>query len=149
LDDVVHHCHARKDAARTNDLLASLLRVAVDDPLAARVVLHTVLPALVAITHRVHYGPGTAFVDGEHLDQEVVGIAWEQIISFAGNPPRWPATAIADATAIRLRTLVRQHDRRVTPLVELDDDAATGLGERPACEQLVLELVNAVQHGTI
>jgi DNA-directed RNA polymerase specialized sigma24 family protein len=148
--EVVRRCQVRGDSKTSNELFGALLRLAEADELAGRAVLHAILPALVGLTHRVRTGPGTAWPDPDQLDQDVVTIAWEQIVRLSGQALQWPAMAVVNATWERLRTVRAQHQRHNRPLVELSEATpAEEYGERPAAEQLLALLGEAVRQGAI
>ena len=147
---LVARCHSRIDPGWSNRALQALLRVGAADPLAARTVLQALIPALAGLARRAKTAAALCNSEGEHWDQEVVAIAWEQIVSLSADPPPWPAMAIVNLTWSRLRTVIDRQRRQMGRDVPLDDHPIEHTVEaRSAAERLVLILGEAVRRGAM
>jgi DNA-directed RNA polymerase specialized sigma24 family protein len=111
LDDVLVATGIGRGSDRAGDeQLATLVRLAATDELAARTVLQRILPNLSAVVrcNSVQFGPSSP--ERLELLEEFVAAAWTVIRTF--NPDRRPGT-MAHALAFDARDLVlRQHSRR-------------------------------------
>ena len=148
--EVVAGCQARGDSASANEVLRALLRAGAWDRLAARAVLQALLPALAGVTRRARAATASAGGDAASWDQEVVAIAWEQIVALTTNPPAWPSTKVADLTWTRVRTLINRQRRQAAASAPLDEARqASASPARSVSEQLAVVLGEAVRQGTI
>src|SRR5205823_1516704 len=100
--DVVEFCQSARGAA-ANRLLGVLIEV--DDELAARAVLQSLLPGLAAMSRRARRRWPWMFdrrCDGPWVDwgfdHEAVATAHARIRSLGGTSLTWPATTILDHT---------------------------------------------------
>lgn len=133
----------RRGASRTaNDVLAALLRVADDEPLARRCLLQSLLPALLSLARRY---PG----EGDHEDrlQEVLVLSVERIHDLAGRDVAWPATAIAGHVRDRLRREVTDGRLRAVALDDAPDPPAGP--ERSAAERLAEVVLDGYRRGAL
>jgi hypothetical protein len=141
--DVVADIAARGHAERSHQLLGCLLRQA-DDPVAARVFLQAILPALRS---------AKVWRPVEDHSAERVAATWEAIRLHAGESPRYPARFIVRIAERKLRTghqAAGRHASRLTvldpdyhsPSVQLDDT-------RPAAEQIAARVIDAYRTGTL
>ena len=140
LDDLLAHCgysvdrakgrtsrsSASVDTAAEDEWLLHLLGIAPDVPLAARIVLQRILPALAAVARR-HAGSRRQRLD---LLDELVANAWPVICTYPTD--RRPARVVPNLVRdITFQTLVRPTRRRRAG--EVPTDAGT-MGEAPAVD---------------
>lgn len=154
---VVAACHHRGDSAAANQILAAVLRVADCDPLAERLVLQALLPALAACSRRASrrgwIGGGAALWAGtDELDQDLLALAVERVRAAAGQHLEWPASTLAGQVWRRIRMAVDRHRAQTRRTVPLDPDPAGDAWADPGgCweSRLARLLCDAVRDGTV
>lgn len=124
------------DGARQAHHLRRLVELAGDDPLAARVVLQRLLPALVAVARR----RATASASTAQRIDEVIAAAWIAITTF--NPGRRPASLAAALVADADDRAFRQAWRRASATEVITggafDDVADATPTHPDVEVAAL-----------
>jgi DNA-directed RNA polymerase specialized sigma24 family protein len=118
---IVRFLHGEGDPARKDEVLEAVLREASGDEVAARFVLHAILPGL---KHRA----GRMLIDSrdrEELWSALLAIAWQRIRSYpqAGGPRRVAATLVLNV----VRDSVRELRRRREEAGELISPEATAI----------------------
>jgi DNA-directed RNA polymerase specialized sigma24 family protein len=103
-------------SAQKDELLRALVRIAADDPLAARVVLQALMPGLKRIAGRVLLD----LSERDELWELLLAHAWERIRQYplARRPQRIAANILLDTLRRTMRELERERRRRhrsVTP----------------------------------
>lgn len=164
LQALLTRCHRRGDAADANAVLAALLRLAGDEPLAARTVLQALLPGLMSLSRRARQigwsrrsGASraerpTPWVQEGDFDQELLTLAWERVDALAGQDLRWPAAVILGQVWRRVRLRLDDHRRLADRQVALEADevdrlhASSGVSWEEQCAWM---LRDAVLDGTL
>lgn len=133
-------------------LLADLLVVAEDDPLAQLAVLQALLPGVLRVVSRrwktaSGSGPWTAQAD---LAADTVSAAWEAIRQHAGEHHCRPARLIVRRVERRLRTVHDAHRRETLRLVPiLDSSSVAATHECRAEEEFAAAIEEAVATGQL
>jgi hypothetical protein len=149
--DVLAMCRERGEQGWPG--LTALLRLAADDEFAQQTVLQALLPGLLDLSRRARSratDAGSAWVDEDELEQEVVVIAFERIRALAGTTEAWPASNLLHQTWRRLRTVLqgeRRHRRVHRPLPPGVEVASAA--DRSPAEHLAQLVVDAVQEGRL
>jgi hypothetical protein len=140
----------RGDSARSNRLLAAVLRCGASDDFALRTALQALVPGLSATSRRYGWRAGGVgpWASRHELDQDVVAFGYEELHVIATSPVAWPATRVLDRVGRRLRTLVGSHDREAARRATLHD-ACTVESEVSPVDELSRELRDAVRAGTL
>jgi DNA-directed RNA polymerase specialized sigma24 family protein len=138
LPDLRAAAHRRGDPQASDRILAALVRRAATDDLAARVLLHLLLPGAKALTARLWW-----LADPEERAAAAVAAVYERIRTYpyARRPARIAANILADAR----QQLTRRHRPRDTalrtlPLDEADEHRLPPVPDRPqpsAAEELL------------
>ncbi len=169
--DVVEFCQSARGAA-ANRLLGVLIEL--DDDLAARAVLQSLLPGLAAMSRRARRRWPWMFdhrCDGPWVDwgfdHEAVATAHARIRALGGASITWPATTVLEHTWRHARSLEERHRRGnaaaclacwgapvIGPLVESmspdDLDRTEGSsGSESAADELAVLLSHAVRLGLV
>lgn len=164
LQALITRCHRRGDTADSNAALAALLRLAGDEPLAARAVLQALLPGLMSLSRhgrRVGWSRRAGTSWGERptpwaqagdFDQELLTLAWERVQAAAGQDLQWPAAMILGQVWRRVRMRLDDHRRRTDRQVALVADEVDRLHSDPGVnweQQSAWLLRDAVLDGTL
>ncbi|MGH9058681.1 MAG: hypothetical protein ACRDZY_04070 [Acidimicrobiales bacterium] len=143
------------DPARSCALLAGLLVVADDDPVAGHGVLVALIPGLQAVAGRRW---ASAERDGvwrtrDELDADCITAAWHAIHAHAGQRHARPARIIVRQVERRLRTIHDAHLRTVRRTVSLNETAEIPLadpeGGTAGIEEAARCLVDAMRSGRL
>ena len=133
----------RGDHDAENAILAALLRQARTDPLAARVVLHAVLPGLKRLAGRLLHEVG----ERDELWSLLLAHLWERIRSYPleKRPRRIAANLLLDTAHATLAELRRERRLRA----QLPDLAPADTAPAEAMEQEEVVLARAVRAGAL
>jgi DNA-directed RNA polymerase specialized sigma24 family protein len=132
-------------ASAKDDALAALLRHAVSEPLAGRLLLEALLPGLKALARRVLLDPS----EREAVWALLLACAWERIVTYplARRPRKIAANILLDALNATVATLAVERARAA----ELTEREAVTRSERPGLASGDVEtlLAEAVRAGAI
>lgn len=130
-------------AASKDEVLRSLVRIARDDPLAARVVLEALVPGLARLAERVIFEER----DRDELWALILGHAWRQIRSYplARRPRKIAANLILETRRAALADFTRERRRRS----ELTPRPLTAVATAPPEPDVEALLRRAVAAGAI
>ncbi|MPZ28459.1 MAG: hypothetical protein GEV12_19130 [Micromonosporaceae bacterium] len=153
----VERCREPGATLTGDTLLAVALRFAGDEPLAARVALQVLLPALDALATRARSrgwcGPRSPWKDMVELDQEVLVAASDRVIALSGQRFQRPAVVILRQVWRQLRGVVDRHRSEQDSLVSLDRRERLPRVPRPVREPWVVQLTrvlcDAVRDGVV
>lgn len=152
--EVVRWCRSHPDPKESNPPVGALLRVAAD-PVAARTLLHVILPGLCVRVGRAAGKEARCRRSGGALDelaQEVLAAAWERITLLAGTSPAWPACVLVEGAWRRVRhqrEKGRACQRHLWPLEAAKESAEGPEWSRTTAEELTVCLVDAVREGRL
>lgn len=118
-------CH-QPDRRRANNAFAELLRLAADEPLAARLALAALAPGLRAAARRLS---ARRWRDRDEVEAELVSAAWEQVLVLAGDPPEWPAAVILSRARDRVRARLAAEGCHAAFVGTAVDAAATAVDD--------------------
>ena len=126
-----------------DELLRPLVRIAYDDPLAARVVLHALMPGLKRIAGRVLLD----LSERDELWELLLAHAWERICRYplAQRPRRIAANILLDTLRRTMRDLERERRRRSRSVTDATSTP-------PTCDQraeVTRTLLDAISAGAI
>jgi hypothetical protein len=129
-------------AASKNELLRPLVRLARDEPLAARIVLEALAPGLTRLAERVIFDER----DRDELWALILGHAWRQIRSYPleRRPSKIAANLILETRRAALAEFTRDRRRRELPPRPLGERVAA-----PASADVDTLLAPAVAAGAI
>lgn len=131
-------------ARAANDVLAALVRLSADDPLARRSLLHGLIPGLVQLAG---FYP-SAGEDPDDRLQTVLMLAMERIHEVSGGEVEWPAASILGSVRDRLRRAA--HRSMEEPNLPIEDALAVpARPDRSAAEELAGLLVSGLRQGSI
>lgn len=163
LAEVLGRCGRRHDPIAANAALSALLRLAGTESLAARTALQALLPGLKAQARRARRlgwsrddscrwtsQPTPWLLEGE-LEQELVVLAWEQVLALAGQEVSYPALRVLEAVWRRVRVRLAAHRREAIRQVTLTPEdvdeevfaSAADLGWEREGASLVSEAIRA------
>ena len=130
-------------AASKDELLRTLVRLAADDPLAARVLLHVLLPGLKRIAGRLLHD----LSERDELWELLLAHAWERIRRYplSRRPQHIAANVLLDALKRTMRELEHERRRRRRS----DVDVITSGPALDSRAQIARVLVDAVSAGAI
>ncbi len=126
--------------AMKDDLLRPLVRVASDDPLAARVVLQALMPGLKLIAgHALH-----DLSERDELWELLLAHAWERIRRYPleRRPHRIAANVLLDTLRRTMRELERERRRRRPSVADVTATAPSG-DQRAEVARILLDAVSA------
>ena len=115
-------------AAAKDELLQALVRVAAEEPLAARVVLEAIAPGLARLAERIIFDAR----DRDELWALLLGHAWQQIRRYplTRRPRRIAANLLLETRRAALAEFTRERRRRREPLsYQFSPGATSGSGD--------------------
>lgn len=127
----------------SNAILAGLLELSGQDPLARRCLLQALLPVLVSLAGRY---PSAGETPDERL-QQVLALALERIRDLCGTGERWPAVSVANFVRDRLRRA--EASARRTQRVPFDETRHLPASAPTASERLASVIVDGLRRGVL
>jgi DNA-directed RNA polymerase specialized sigma24 family protein len=140
---LVAFAHGPAPSASKDELLRALVRLAADDALAARAVLHVLLPGLKRIAGRAMHD----LSERDELWELLLAHAWERIRCYplARRPRHIAANVLLDALKRTMRELERERRRRRRS----DAEPAASAPARDSRSEIAHVLLDAVAAGAI
>jgi len=152
-DDLVTTCRGN-DPAAGNRLLAALVSMRDEEPLAMRVALQALLPGLWNLASRLSaasslVGRGRPWPTRADLEFEIVALASGRLAGPSVLGSAWPAVRVLDGVRDDLRTSHRASVLATLDFAELDDVWPTDGDGRTAADRVTSLLVEAVAAGIV